>query len=416
MLPSPSETERVILQALAALPSEDCPLMHAHGRVLRAPIRADRAMPPFDRVTMDGYAVRAAAIREGARNLRVLGLQAAGMRPQVLAEDDTCIEIATGAVLPTGADAVVPYEETNRGAMPGAGADPDGGAARRVMIAADAEVSPGRNVHRRGSDAAAGDVLVPAGVRLGGGEIAVAAACGAAHVSVAGRPSVAVVATGDELVEVDAADLAPHQIRKSNDYALRAALLLSERVARVERLHLRDLRSEIESGLRRILAEFDVVLLTGGVSKGKFDFLPQVLTELGVRALLQGVAQRPGKPMWFGVSPRRTPVFALPGNPVSAYTCLHRYVVPALDVMAGLQPAPLETAVLAERVTFKPSLTYFLPVALQPSADGRHLVAPAPFNTSGDLGGLVGTHGFVELPAEQQEFLPGTVARFWRWL
>lgn len=419
MLPDPAATEALIAAHLPALPSEDCPLSHAHGRILRRPIEADQAMPAFDRVTMDGYAVRAAAFASGRRPLRVAGFQAAGMIPLTLADDNSCIEIGTGAVLPTGADAVIPYEESLR---EGENRPRRTASAREEFVPYEVTwvdsvtVEPGRNVHRRGSDHAAGDVLVPAGARLGGGEIAVAAACGAAHLSVAARPSVAVVATGDELVEVDAPVVAAHQIRKSNDYALRAALLTSGLAGRVERIHFRDLRHEIEAGLQRLLVEFDVVLLTGGVSKGKFDFLPDALQALGVTQHLRGVAQRPGKPMWFGTSPRRLPVFALPGNPVSAYTCLHRYVLPALAQMAEATPAKPDWIALAEPVRFAPPLAYLLPVVVQIDSSGRRTAQPTPFNTSGDLGGLVGTDGFVELPADRSDFPAGTVAPFRRWV
>jgi molybdopterin molybdotransferase len=412
---SVTEAEALILAQVPRLPVEDCPLLQAHGRVLREAVRADRAMPPFDRVTMDGYALRAAAVAAGRRQFRVMGMQAAGMIPLTLDADDGCIEVATGAVLPRGTDTVIPYEETDRPAHRAASGGGPETAVMAVTLEPSAEVRPKRNVHARASDHTAGETLIPAGRRLGGGEIAVAAACGAAHVTVAVRPSVAVVATGDELVEVEAVELAPHQIRKSNDYALRAALLTSGLAGRVDRLHLRDHRSDIETGLRKMLAEYDVVILTGGISKGRFDFLPEALAALGVERKVRGVAQRPGKPLWFGVSSRRTPVFALPGNPVSAYTCLHRYVLPALAQMAGAPAAAAEWVVLKEPVTFAAPLTYFLPVVLESAADGRQLAAPAPFNTSGDLGGLVGTDGFVELPAEPAEFAAGTVARFWRW-
>jgi molybdopterin molybdotransferase len=399
---SPDEALRIILEHVPRAPVEDCPLSQAHQRVLRAPVAADRPMPPFDRVTMDGFALRAEAVAAGRRHFRIAGTQAAGTRPLELTSDEGCIEIATGAVLPVGTDTVVPYEETER-------------TGDTVTLTAPDEVAAGRNLHRRGSDCPTGNELLPVGTRLAGGEVAVAAACGAAFLRVSARPRIAVVATGDELVEVDARDLAPHQIRKSNDYALRAALLGSGWTQRVERFHLRDHRSDIEQGLRQLLAEWDVILLTGGVSKGKFDFVPQVLADLGVEQKVRGVAQRPGKPMWFGISPRRTPVFALPGNPISAYTCLHRYVLPALTHQAGAAPAAEASAILAQPVTFKPPLAYLLPVRTTTSPDGRHVATPLPFNTSGDLAGLIGTTGFIELPADQTDFPAGTIARYWSW-
>jgi molybdopterin molybdotransferase len=255
--------------------------------------------------------------------------------------------------------------------------------------------------------------LLSPGVRLTGREIAVAAACGYSTLGVSRLPKIAVVASGDELVEVESA-VAPHQIRRSNDYALRAALIAAG-FPLVERFHLHDRRDEIEQVLRHLLAEFDAVLLTGGISKGKFDFLPAELERQGVRKILQGVAQRPGKPFWFGLSRRQTPVFALPGNPVSAYTCLHRYVLAALEQASGLIPASPRMAALAAPVCFKPKLACLLPVKLSSGPRAELLANPAPVNTSGDFAGLVGSAGFVELPAEPDEFPAGTVARFWAW-
>jgi molybdopterin molybdotransferase len=399
---TPAEAEALILEHIRPLPAEDCPLAQAHGRILRAPIVAERDFPPFDRVTMDGYALRSAAVQAGHRRFRVQGLQAAGMVPLTVDADDSCVEIATGAVQPAGADAIVPYEQVRR----------DGAFAQ---LDATVVVAAGQHLHRRGSDAREGDRLVPVGTRLTGREIAVAASCGCATLTVSQRPSVAVVASGDELVEVNAAVVSPHQIRKSNDYALRAALLETGAASRVERFHLRDLKGELEQQLRRILAEFDVVLLTGGVSKGRFDYVPEVLAGLGVVNVVRGVAQRPGKPLWFGVSSRKTPVFALPGNPVSTYICLHRYVLPALARMAGAPAPKPDYLALGSAATFKSPLAWLLPVVVTAAPDGRRFGEPAPFNTSGDFAGLIGTDGFVELPPGPRDFPAGTVARFYAW-
>ena len=398
---SVAEAEKQVLEAVAPLPTEDCPLVRAHGRVLRQILTADRALPPFDRVAMDGYALRHDAWLAGTRCFRVAGVQAAGTLPLTLPANDACIEVMTGAVLPGSTDTVVAYEDTIRGHEGMTLVD-------GVLLAA------GQAVHRQGSDHTAGSTVVKPGVRLTGREIAVAAACGYAHLAVTLQPEIAVVATGDELVEVSS-PVAPHQIRRSNDYALRAALAAGGQ-PRVERYHLRDMRHEIEHLLWHIVAEYDVVLLTGGVSKGKFDFLPRVLDELGVKKLFQGVAQRPGKPFWFGLSPRRTPVFALPGNPASSYICLHRYVLPALAKMSGLAPEVPRYAILAERIMPETSLTRFLPVKTTPGPGGEQQAAPVPLNTSGDFTSLINTEGFVELPAGQEEFPAGTAVRFWAWV
>jgi len=396
---SVAEAEERVLAAVGLLPAEDCPLVQAHGRVLRQAVAADRDLPPFDRVAMDGYALRHAVWEKGARRFRVAGLQAAGVRPRSLPAGNACIEVMTGAVLPEGTDAVVPYEETAR--------DHD-----FVTITA-ASVEPGQAVHRRGSDHAAGSVLVQPGVKLGGREIAVAAACGYAHLAVTLLPAIAVVATGDELVDVTSS-VALHQIRRSNDYALRADLVVAG-YPRVERYHLRDMRQEIEHLLWHILAEYDVALLTGGVSKGKFDFLPRVLDDLRVERLFHGVAQQPGKPFWFGLSARRTPVFALPGNPASSCVCLHRYVLPALARMSGLPPTAPRMAVLLQPVAPRAGLVRFLPVKITPGPRGEQQATPAPLNTSGDLAGLTGTDGFVELPPGTGDLPAGAAVRYWAW-
>ncbi|HYD84574.1 MAG TPA: molybdopterin molybdotransferase MoeA [Opitutus sp.] len=400
---TPAEAEQRILSNLPLFLREDCPLLAAHGRVLREDVCADRDLPPFDRVTMDGYALRSAAVAAGVTTFRVEGTQAAGMRARKLGDAiDVCVEVMTGAVLPDGADCVVPYEEAKKEDA-------------TISLSPDAVAKPGVSVHRRGSDRREGEVVLAAGTRLTGREIAIAAAVGATNVTVTALPKIAILTTGDELVEVDS-PVAAHQIRRSNDYALRAALIASG-YPRVERFHLCDVRHEIEHLLWHVIAEHDGVLITGGVSKGKFDFLPAALEAQRVRKVFHGVAQRPGKPFWFGLSARRTPVFALPGNPVSAYTCLHRYVLPALARASGASAADHKlSAALTAPVTFKPPLAYLLPVKISSGPDARLLAAPEPTNTSGDFGGLLNSDGFVELSADRTEFPAGTVANFWRWV
>ena len=382
---SPADAARLVREACVAFPTEDCPIASAHGRVLRQEVVADR-------VTLDGYALRArdahgadsGSDRGGPTHLTVSGApQAAGMIARSLpATKGACIEVMTGAVLPQGADCVVPYEDTDRE-----------GATVTLAAEVAARLQPGAAVHREGSDHAAGDRIVTVGTRLSGREIAVAAACGCASLRVAALPRIALVSTGDELVEVGA-PVAPHL---------------------VQRFHYRDVPQEIETGLHGVLAEFDVVIATGGVSKGRHDHLPATLAALGVTKVFHGVAQRPGKPMWFGVSRRRTPVFALPGNPVSCFVCLHRYVLPAFAHASGLAAAPETWVSLASPVEGIARMTRFLPVRLQSQPDGRLTAAPEASNTSGDFAGLIGTDGFVELPPQATSFPAGHVARFFPW-
>jgi len=399
---TPTEAESEILKRMPQWPSEDCPLLKAHGRILRAAIHTDRDLPPFDRVTMDGYALRSEDLTKARRTFKIQGVQAAGMRPAELSkEPGVCVEIMTGAVLPVGADCVIPYEETSR-------------TGDSMTVSKETILKAGHSVHSRGSDYQKGELIVKAGTKMTGREIAVAASCGCATLEVSTQPKIALVSTGDELVEVDAI-VAPHQVRRSNDYALRAALIAAG-YPDVSRFLLHDMKHEIEHQLWHILAEFDVVLLTGGVSKGKFDYLPEVLETLEVKKVFQGIAQRPGKPFWFGIGPRQVAVFALPGNPVSAYTCMHRYAVPALAKASSLTIGSRCTVRLESAVTFKPPLARLMPVELIDQGDGNQVARPLPTNTSGDFAGLVGTDGFVELPADQSEFPAGTVANYWAWV
>lgn len=388
-----------------ALGTQTVALSAAAGRVLREPLCADRDFPPFDRVTMDGYAVRAAEALPDV-GLRVVGLAAAGVaRASLPAGERLCVEAMTGAPLPEGADAVVPYEEVRR----------EGDLIR--LASETGPVRRGANVHARGGDSLAGTVLVRPGTRLTGREIAVAAACGAASVRVSALPRLTLLSTGDELVEVDAPAVAPWQLRRSNDLALAAALQAAG-FPGARRRAVRDDAPALVEALTEALDCGGAVVVTGGVSQGRFDLLPEALGKAGVRTVFRGVLQRPGKPMAFGIGPSGQPVFALPGNPVAAFVCLHRYVLPALEAASGLpRPAEQPSAALAAPFVFWPAMTCFLPVALRvdPAAPERRVAAPRPVNTSGDFAGLTGTDGFVELPADRAEFPAGTTVPFYPW-
>jgi Molybdopterin biosynthesis enzyme len=398
---SVAEAGKRVCDAVMTFPAEDCPLINAHGRVLRQTLAADRDLPPFDRAAIDGYALQFNAWKMGRRRFHLVGVQAPGTIPLSLPREDACIEVMTGAVLPGGADVIVPYEE---------------GVIKKgfVEIGCLENLTEGQAIHRQGSAYRAGAIIVQPGVRLSGREIAVAAACGYAHLAVTMQPKIAVVTTGDELVEVSS-PVAPHQIRRSNDFALRAALVAAGQ-PRVERYHLHDMRHEIEHLLWHIVAEYEAVLITAGVSKEKFDFLPRVLDEIGVKKLVQNVAQRPGKSFWFGLSPRHTPIFFLPGNPPSAHICLHRYVLPALTKMEGLTLVESRSALLAETVKLTHEVADFLPVRIKPGPNGEPIAQPMPFNTSCDFAGLTATDGFVELPCGHGELPAGTAVRFWPWV
>ncbi|MBI5091887.1 MAG: molybdopterin molybdotransferase MoeA [Candidatus Hydrogenedentes bacterium] len=396
---SVTEAARHVIAHFPAIGSESCPLVDAHGRVLREDITADRDHPPYNRVTMDGIAV---SLERGgvARGRFVIeAVQKAGEPQKSLKDPGGCLEVMTGAALPVGTDSVIRVEDLDIA---------DGAATLRDGT----EVSIGQYVHRQASDLRQGAVIVKSGIRLLAPQIAVAASEGMKTLLVARRPSVAIVSTGDELVDVGETPL-PHQIRRSNPYAIRAALS-QRQLHDIQIHHVNDDLDGLRVLLGEVLQRVEVLVITGGVSMGKFDFVPEVLRELGVAQVFHKVRQRPGKPLWFGRGPSGQAVFGLPGNPVSAVVCAYRYLIPALDIAMGL-PSAQESAVLAETVHFRSPLTYFLPVRLKWSGSGQLEAVPAPTNGSGDLGALTHSDGFVELDAERDDFSAGSVAPVYRW-
>ena len=395
---TPAEAAAAIAASLEGVEPEQIDLGSCAGRILRAPVFAERDAPPFDRVAMDGIAIDGGD--PARRAFRIAGVQAAGMPAQRLESPGDCFEAMTGAPLPVGCDTVVPVEQLELS---------DG----RATILADYQWRPWQHVHRRGSDARRGDELIAAGTRLGPPELAVAASAGLARLAVSRALRIAVISTGDELVE-PGQPILDHQVRRSNSYGLAAALTLAG-YPPVTDLHLPDRAEVIESALADALSQHDVLVLSGGVSAGRFDHLPAVLATLGVRRVFHGVAQRPGRPMWFGVRPPGSAVFALPGNPVSVLVCLARYVVPALRQLSGAAPAPRPTAVLAREFAFDAPLAFFLPVALGYDGEGRAMAEPRPTGGSGDFIALVGTDGFVELPAGPATCRAGLAVPFYRW-
>jgi len=397
---TPTEAAAQVAASVRPLPVETLPLPAAFGRCLREAVRAERDQPPFDRVAMDGIAIASAAVAAGRRHFHIAGVAPAGAPRARLSSTEAAIEAMTGAVLPEDSDAVVPVERIRV----------TGG---QVEIDPDVGVEPWMNVHRQASDARAHDIVLPAGVRLGAVEIALAASAGRAELEVARLPRIAIVSTGDELID-PGHPIAAHQVRRSNPYALAAALARRGYTDVVLR-HARDDRRTIETLLAAELASRDVILLSGGVSAGQFDFVPQSLEALGVRKVFHKVAQRPGKPLWFGVGPAGQLVFGLPGNPVSVMVCVARYVADALERMTGFEPAPTPRAALAEDVRFHARLAYFLPVRLEYDGSGRMLARPNPTGGSGDFVRLAGTQGFLELPPGPVELEPGTVAPLYYW-
>jgi molybdopterin molybdotransferase len=360
------------------------------GKVLAEEIIADRDFPPFNRVSMDGIAIQYQEWQKGRRTFFIEGVQAAGEHQKKLSDPTHCMEVMTGAILPAQCDTVIRYEDVDivRG---------------EATVTVDT-INSGQSIHPQAIDARKDQVLLKPGVVLAPSEVALMASVGKAQVTVYRYPKVAIISTGDELVAIDAQPNA-YQIRRSNSYALQSAL--ADLGAEADCFHLQDEQSAMEKSLMLIVKEFDVLILSGGVSKGKFDFVPGVLESIGIRKLFHQVSQRPGKPFWFGESSQRKIAFALPGNPVSTFMCFYRYVKPWM--LASMRaPAPQFFAVLGKDYSFPPPLTCFLQVSVK-NEQGRLVAYPEPGGGSGDFANLKNVTGFLELPLEKTHFKEGEV-------
>jgi len=397
---SVEEATALIAAAMPRWPALRVPLEQALSAVLREDLLAERDQPPFDRVTMDGIAVAASAFADGRREFEVAGTQAAGAAAMHISDSRQCVEVMTGSVLPAGTDSVIPVERIRR-------------SGHHASVEAGYSIRAGQFVHRRGSDHRQGARLLAAGSVIGPTEMAILTLGGRADVAVAAWPRIAVISTGDELVEPGVA-IGAAQIRSSNDRAI-AAALRRRGFPRVSRHLLRDDPEALVREIGRLHATNEVLVLSGGVSMGQFDHVPATLAALGVEAIFHKVLQRPGLPLWFGRSGDGRLVFALPGNPVSSLVCLVRYVLPGLARAMGASERPAQRYRLATPVDFTPDLTCFLPVTLACSDTGEVAVVPRPTNTSGDFVALGGTDGFVELPRGQDHFPAGYPARYYGW-
>jgi molybdopterin molybdotransferase len=369
--------------------AETVELAQTGNRVLAQEVRADRDFPAYHRVTMDGIAIKSEAFHGGRRHFRIAGIQAAGQPPMLLDDLEDCLEVMTGAVLPPGSDAVIPYEDCEEG---------DGGFTVKVDT-----LDEFQNIHRQGTDAAESALLLRPGIRIRPAEAAILATVGAAKVSVRRLPRVLICSSGDELVDVDA-PVAPHQIRQSNRSMLQAAL--HNEGIHAGSIHLRDDIDAMKAQLSAVLPHYDVILMSGAVSRGKFDFLPRVLTELGLNTFFHRVAQKPGKPFLFGMFSSGPVIFGFPGNPVSTLVCFSVYFLPWLHASLGLEDRVLE-AVLTRDIRFRPALDYHLLVRLS-FERGMIRADPAPGANSGDMISLIHADGFLTLPAVQETFKEGS--------
>lgn len=380
---------KIILNSSADFGTELIPFIESTGRILKENVVADRDLPPFDRVSMDGIAIDISAFNKGQRQFKIEGVQAAGSPQLSLQNTENCIEAMTGAMLPKNTNAVIQYELTET---------KDGFVTLKTN-----EVKFYKNIHKKGLDCTKGTALIAKNKVISAAEIGVLATVGKSLVKVAKQPTICIISTGDELVEVAKIPL-PHQIRRSNVFTLVA--LLKRLNLKADTLHIKDDKTLLKQKVAQALNSYDVLLFSGAVSKGKFDFIPDVLNDLGVVKLFHRVKQKPGKPFWFGKKEHKT-VFAFPGNPVSTFVSCLKYFHPWYYKSVGVA-IPVETAILASDFEFKSPLTYFLQVTLE-NKNGCMYAYPLMGNGSGDLANLAVADAFIELPSDETEFKKGTV-------
>lgn len=372
---TPSQAEEVIQQTISALPSEILPFQEALGRTLRTPLLADRPFPPFDRVTMDGIACRGCDLPLGP--LIIQGLHPAGSPAPEALKGGHCWQIMTGAVLPPDCDTIIPVEELTI-------------SGNSVTLSSAYHSTAGQFIHREGSDCPTGTPVLAAGTVLKPSHLGLAATIGAIEITVTRKPLVSILTTGDELVLPSETPL-PYQLRQSNGPALVSAC---QHLAIPSHQHLPDDLTATISALEETLPACDLILLSGGISKGKKDYIRPAIESLLGPPAFHGVAQRPGKPLaYWKPSSKSPPIFALPGNPNSTLTTFFRYALPALHLLAGNSPTRPITFPLTASLEPHPKLTLFLPVTLLSSGQ---LEVHRPQN-SGDFAAALTATGFIEV-------------------
>jgi molybdopterin molybdotransferase len=384
---SVKEAKDIILNSAQNFGVEEVSFLKSVGRILKEDIFADRDFPPFNRVSMDGISIDFNCFQKGQRTFKIEGIQPAGS-PQISLENhENCIEVMTGAVLPNNTNAVIRYEDVTL----------ENGFA---TINID-DVKDFQNIHQKGKDGKAGAILIQKNKIISAAEIGVLATVGKSKVTVAKQPKVMIVSTGDELVGVDEVPEV-HQIRRSNVFTL--VSLLEKLKIDSETAHITDDKAILKQKIKTFIENYDVLLFSGAVSKGKFDFLPEVFDELGVEKLFHKVAQRPGKPFFYGKTANCN-VFGFPGNPISTFVNCLVYFYPWYFTSVEVEMEE-ETAILTKDVSFKPNLEYFLQVKLSDKF-GHTLATPITGNGSGDLASLVHADAFIHLPNDETVFKTG---------
>lgn len=388
---SVSQATSIISSHTIDFGTEDVPLDECFRRILRENIYADTDLPPYDRVAMDGIAINFDSYSKGLRTFTISAMAAAGSPQQkTLLNDADCIEIMTGTILPHNTDTVIPYEWLSIA---------DG----KATLIKD-NVIEGQNIHRKGTDKKKGNLLIQKGKIISASEIGILASVGKTSVIVSKLPKVLIVSTGDELVEVNETPL-PHQIRMSNVYQLHYAL--QKFLINADRMHLKDDYTSILKNFQSKIKDYNIIIISGGISAGKFDHIPDALEASGVQKHFYKVEQKPGKPFWFGTHPDGCIVFGIPGNPVSSFLCYIRYIQPFIEQCLKKNKRNQIIAKLSEGLHIKSTLTNFITVRLEQNENAELIAIPIKGHGSGDFSVLTDSDAFLELPAGKELFLEG---------
>ncbi len=360
---------------------------------------ADRASPPFHRVAMDGVAgTLKKLITAENTEFPIEGVAPAG-RPQIkLNSENHVIEVMTGAILPEGCDCVIPYEEVS---IQG-----------KTAVIPKLSLKKMQNVHEEGSDFKKNDVLILQGKRITSAIIGLMASIGKKTIKVLSYPRTAIISTGDELVSMEETPK-DYQIRISNSFSLQAELL-SFGDWKSDIFHIRDSKENLQIKISELLENYQLLIFSGGVSKGKFDFLPEVFNSLQVEKIFHKVAQRPGKPLYFGRGPSQQMIFGLPGNPVSALVSLRKYIVETYFLSKD-HPLFSKEVLLNEGTKLKKDLTYFLSVKRSNNENEKESVSFVKGNGSGDFYSMAQSDGIAELDSHKKLFSQGESVKFYQW-
>lgn len=391
------EAHELVLAETKDFGTETVDLLASKGRILAENIYADRDFPPFNRATKDGIAICFSAYKNGQKNFIIEGIAAAGNPEKELKNKKNCLEVMTGAIVPKGADTVIMYEDILL----------ENGQAK-INIS---NIKKGQNIHFQGTDAQKDNLLITKGKLISATEIGIFATLGKMEIKVKKLPKIALVSTGNELVAIHETPK-PYQIRRSNIYSLKAALQAQNIDAKD--YHITDNKNDLTTEIANLLAENDVLLLSGGVSKGKYDFLPEVFEKLAVQKIFHKVKQRPGKPFWFGKhEATNTLIFSFPGNPSSTFITFHVYFMAWLRASLGLEKRWFQGA-LTQNV--KPMNTFtFLKQVKCTFDNGKVLLSPISSSGSGDLLSLTRSNGVAILPPKDTEYKKGELVWFVRY-